>query len=85
MGIVDSASAAILHTERRSYANCQLEGTAFRERARTAGNQSIEAALKAVDTPSAARCETLPQISDGIHPPKNSLDCVRSKPFVSIK
>ncbi len=57
MGIVDLESAAILHMERRSSANCQLEEMAFKGRARTAGNQNTEATSRAVATASEARCD----------------------------
>lgn len=55
MAIVDSASVAILHMVKRSFVNCPLEEMAFQGRARTGGNQSIEAVLRAVATAREAR------------------------------
>jgi hypothetical protein len=57
MGIVDLASVATLHTERKSCGNCRLEEAVFKERERTAGNQTIEAVLKLEPIASEARCD----------------------------
>lgn len=62
MATVDLANVAILRTERRSFANCRLEGTVFKRRGRTVGNQTIEGILRAVATPSAARCDFLESV-----------------------
>lgn len=44
-----------MHMVKRSFVNYRLEAIAFKGRARTAGNQTIEAVLKGVATAREAR------------------------------